>query len=44
LKDKIEELEITSKIKNIRDLYRDISDLKKAYRPRTNIIKMKRTI
>jgi len=39
LKDKIEELEITSKIKYIRDLYRGINDLKKPYQPRTNIIK-----
>jgi len=28
-----------SKIKNIRDLYRGISDLKKGYQPRTNIVK-----
>jgi len=37
LKAKIEELE--SKIKNIRDLYRGINDFKKAYQPRTNIVK-----
>ena len=29
LKAKIEEIETTSKMKNIRDLYRDISDFKK---------------
>jgi archaellum component FlaC len=31
LKGKIEELETNSKINNIRDLYRDISDFKKGY-------------
>ena len=39
LKAKIEELETNSKIKNIRDLYRGISDLKKGCQPRTNIVK-----
>jgi hypothetical protein len=39
LKAKIEELETNSKIKNIRDLCRGISDLKKSYRTRTNIVK-----
>jgi len=39
LKAKIDELETNSKIKNIRDLYRGISDFKKAYQPRTNILK-----
>jgi len=33
LKAKIEELETNSKIKNIRDLYRVISDFKKGYQP-----------
>ena len=37
LKAKIEELETDSKIKNIRDLYRDIYEFKKGYQPRTNI-------
>ena len=37
-KAKIEELETNSKIKNIRDLYRGISDFKKGYQPRTNIV------
>jgi hypothetical protein len=32
---KIEDLETNSKIKNIRDLYRGISDFKKGYQPRT---------
>ena len=39
LKSKIEDLETNSKIKNIRDLYRGISDFKKGYQPRTNIVK-----
>jgi len=39
LKAKIEELEANSKIKNIRDLYRDISNFKKGYQPRNNIVK-----
>ena len=39
MKAKIEELETNSKIKNIRDLYRDISDFKNGYQPRTNIVK-----
>ena len=39
LKAKVEDLETNSKIKNIRDLYRGISDFKKGYEPRTNIVK-----
>jgi len=39
LKAKTEELENNSKIKNIRDLYRGISDVKKGYQPRTDIVK-----
>jgi len=35
----IYELETNSKIKNTRDLYRGISDFKKGYQPRTNILK-----
>ena len=35
----IEDLETNSKIKNITDLYRGISDFKKGYQPRTNLIK-----
>ena len=40
LKSKIEEHVTNSKIllKDIRDLYRDISDLKKRYQPRTRIV------
>ena len=35
---KIADLETNSKIKNIRDLFRGISDFKKGYQPRTNIV------
>jgi len=38
LRAKTEELENNSKIKNIRELYRDINDFKKSYHPRTNIV------
>ena len=38
LKAKIEELETNSKIKNIWDLYMGISDFKKGYQPRPNIL------
>jgi len=34
-----DELETKSKIKNIRDLFWGISDLKNGYQPRTNIVK-----
>jgi len=39
LRAKIEEFETDSKIQNIRDLYRGISDFKKGYQPRCNIVK-----
>jgi len=39
LKAKIDELETNSKIKNIRELHRSISDFKKGCQPRTNIVK-----
>ena len=39
LKAKIEELETNCKIKNIRNLYRSVSDFKKGYQSRTNIVK-----
>jgi hypothetical protein len=39
LKDKLDELETNSKMKNIRDLYRGISDFKKCCQARTNIVK-----
>jgi len=38
-KAKIEEFETNMKIKNIRDLNRGISDFRKGYQPRTNIVK-----
>ena len=39
LRAKIEELETNSKIQNIRDLYKGISDFKKRYQTRCNIVK-----
>ena len=39
LKAEIEELETNSKIKYMRDLYRDISEFKKGYQPRANVVK-----
>jgi len=39
LRAKFEELETNSKIKNIRDLYRDINDFTKGYQPRCNTVK-----
>jgi len=39
LRAKIEELETNNKIQNIRDLYRGISDFKRGYQPRCNIVK-----
>jgi len=39
LKPKIDGRETNSKIKNIRNLYTDISDFKKGYQPRINIVK-----
>jgi len=39
LRARIEELETDSKIQNIRDLYRGISDFKKGYQSRCNIVK-----
>jgi two-component SAPR family response regulator len=42
LKAKIEVLEISCKVKNIRDLCRGIKDFKKGYQPITNIVKDER--
>jgi len=42
LKTGIYELETNSKIKSTRDLYRGISDVKKGYRPRSDIVKDKK--
>jgi hypothetical protein len=42
MKGKINELETDSKNKNTRDLHRGISDFKKAYQPRTNVVNMRK--
>jgi hypothetical protein len=42
LKDKFNELQSSSKNKNIRDLYRGINGFKKGYQPRTNLVKNER--
>ena len=39
LRAKIEEIETNNKIQNSRDLYKGISDFKKGYQPRCNIVK-----
>ena len=39
LKAKIDELETNIEIKNIRDFYGGISDFKKGFQPKTNVIK-----
>jgi hypothetical protein len=39
LKAKINDLKTNSKNKNIRDLYRGISDFKNGYQPRNNVVK-----
>jgi hypothetical protein len=38
LKDKINEFELNSKSNNIRDLYRGITEFRKGYQPKTNLI------
>jgi hypothetical protein len=43
LKDKINELELNSMNKNIRNMYRGINEFKKGYEPRTNLVKDKRS-
>jgi hypothetical protein len=42
LKDKINEIELNSKNKNIRDLYRGITEFKKSYQHKTNLVKDER--
>jgi hypothetical protein len=42
LKDKITEIELNSKNKNIIDLYRGITEFKKGYQPNTNLVKDER--
>jgi hypothetical protein len=39
LKDKINEIELNSKNKNITDLFRGITEFKKGYHPKTNLVK-----
>jgi hypothetical protein len=41
-KDKITDIELNSKNKNIRDLYRGITEFKKGYQPKTNLVKDER--
>jgi hypothetical protein len=42
LKDKINEIELNSKNKNMRDLYRGITEFKKGYQPKSNLVKYER--
>jgi hypothetical protein len=42
LKDKINEIELNNKNKNIRDLYRGITEFKKGYQHNTNLVKDER--
>jgi hypothetical protein len=42
LKDRITDIELNSKNKNIRDLYRGITEFKKGYQPKTNLVKDER--
>jgi hypothetical protein len=42
LKGKITDIELNSKVKNIRDLYRGITEFKKIYQPKTNLVKDER--
>jgi hypothetical protein len=42
LKDKITEIELNSKNRNIRDLYKDITEFKKGYQTKTNLVKDER--
>jgi hypothetical protein len=42
LKGKITDIELNSKNKNIRDLYRGINEFKKGYQPKTNLVKDER--
>jgi hypothetical protein len=42
LKGKINRIELNSKTKNIRHMYRDITEFKKGYQPKTNLVKDER--
>jgi hypothetical protein len=44
LKDKINDIKLNSKNKNMRGLYRGINEFKKGYQPRTKLVKMRRAI
>jgi RNA polymerase-interacting CarD/CdnL/TRCF family regulator len=44
LQDKIAEIELNSKNKIIRDLYRDITEFKKGYQPKSNLVKVREAI
>jgi hypothetical protein len=44
LKDRINEIELNGKNKNIRDLYRGITEFKKGYQPKANLVKDERGI
>jgi hypothetical protein len=42
LKGKITDIELNSKNKNIRDLYRSITEFKKGYKPKPNLVRDER--
>jgi hypothetical protein len=42
LKGKITDIELNSKNKNIRDLHKSITEFKKGYQPKTNLVKDER--
>jgi hypothetical protein len=42
LKGKITEIELNSKNENIRDVYRGITEFKKGYQPKTNLVEFER--
>jgi hypothetical protein len=42
LKNKINEIELNNKNKNIRDMYKGITEFKKSYQPKTNLVKDER--
>jgi predicted NACHT family NTPase len=44
LKDKIDELAMNSKNKNIRDLYKGINDFKRGYQPSSNLVVCKKLV
>jgi hypothetical protein len=44
LKYKITDIQLNRKNKNMRDLYRGITEFKKGYQPKTNLVKMRGAI